>query len=161
MAQGEFTLVRELIEKAIKKAGNLGVDPDLYAMMADAAVQQRDLIALREYAPLLENAAMSLGHNLYLATAHRAWGVLHMLESQFEEAKVRLDQAAALFLGLDTRWQLGRTHFELGELAVAQADTAEAHRQYSNALNLFEEMKALPDAARTRSELALLDNHTH
>jgi tetratricopeptide (TPR) repeat protein len=96
-------------------------------------------------------------HKHYLATAHRAWGVLYRLEGAYEEAEVRLDQAVALFKGLDTRWQLGRTHFELGELAAERAEAAEAKRQYARALALFEEMGAVPDAERTRAALLSLE----
>ena len=58
------------------------------------------------------------------------------------------------FEGLDTRWQLGRTLVELGELAREQSKTAEAKQQYAKALQLFEEMGAVPDAARTREALS-------
>jgi tetratricopeptide (TPR) repeat protein len=159
MAQGEFALVRELLEKAIHEEKLTFIaDLDLYAMLADVAVQQRDRDALREYAPLLEETATPLEHNLYLATAHRAWGVLHRLEGAYEEAETRLQQAVAVFGGLDTRWQLGRTHFELGQLAVDRYDTAEAKQQYARALALFEEMGAVPDAGRARKALSLLEN---
>ncbi len=160
MGQGEFALVRQHLEKAIHKEYSGTGDHDVYAMLADAATQQRDAAALRKYAPILEELAVRLDHNLYLAIAYRARGVLHRLAGEYQEAQARLNQAIALFRGLDTRWQLGRTHFELGELAVDQADTTEAHRQYSNALRLFDEMTALPDAAKTRSALVSLENQT-
>jgi tetratricopeptide (TPR) repeat protein len=121
-------------------------------------MQERDEAALREYAPLVEEEAATLEHNLYLATAHRAWGVLHRLEGQYEEAEARLEQAVALFHGLDTRWQLGRTHLELGQLAADRSDAAAAKQQYTRALELFEEMGAVPDAGRARKALSLLEN---
>ena len=93
-------------------------------------------------------------HNLYLATAHRAWGVLHRLEGQYDQAKARLLKAVALFEGLDTHWQLGRTHFELGELAADREQPAEAKQHYARALTLFEEMGAMPDAKRARDALS-------
>ena len=109
-----------------------------------SAVQQRDAADLREYAPLLEESAALLEHNLYLATAHRAWGVLHRLEGQYELAEARLLEAVALFEGLDTRWQLGRTHFELGELAAIdlnrpkQNNTTPGHWHYSRKWGLYQ-----------------------
>ena len=154
MAQGEFALVREILEKAIQRPSVIVSDHDVYAVLADAAVQQRDTDGLREYAPLLEEAAVSLEHNLYLATAHRAWGVLHRLEDQYDQAEIRLLEAVSLFTGLGTRWQLGRTHFELGELAADQSQPAQAKQHYARALALFEEMGAIPDAKRTRDALA-------
>lgn len=153
MAQGEFALVREILEKAIQRPSVIVSDHDVYAALADAAAQQQDQDALRKYAPWLEDAAASLQHKLYLATAHRAQGILHRLENQYELAQQQLLQAASLFRGLDTRWQLGRTHFELGALATARSRPAEARRHYATALELFEEMGAVPDARRAKDAL--------
>ena len=126
-------------------------------MLADTAVQQRDLAALRQYAPLAEETATQCGHVLYQAIAHRAWGVAHRLAGKYDQANVRLHQALVLFQDLDTRWQIGRTLAELGELAVARAETTTARDYYSRALTAFEEMKAAPAAARMRAALAALD----
>ena len=158
MAQGEFALVKENLEKAIHRPSLIISDHDVYAMLSDAAVQQRDRDALREYAPLLEEAAVSLEHKLYLATAHRAWGVMHRLEGEFEQAEARLEQAITLFSGLDTRWQLGRTHLELGELAAGRSQTAGAKHHYARALELFEQMGAIPDAALAHEGLSKVKN---
>ncbi|HSG16731.1 MAG TPA: tetratricopeptide repeat protein [Anaerolineae bacterium] len=154
MAQGEFALVREILIKAIQRPSVIVSDHDVYAVLVDAAVQQRDTDGLREYAPALEEAITNMEHNLYLATAHRAWGVLHRLEGQYDQAKARLLKAVALFEGLDTHWQLGRTHFELGELAADREQPAEAKQHYARALTLFEEMGAMPDAKRARDALS-------
>jgi tetratricopeptide (TPR) repeat protein len=133
------------------------LDNDLYAMLADVAAQQRDLAALRQYAPLAERLASRYDHVLYQAIAHRAWGVAHRLAGEYAEANVRLSQALELFQGLDTRWQIGRTLSELGELAAARAEALAARDYFSRALATFEDMKAAPDAARVRAVLAILN----
>ncbi len=159
MAEGEFALVRKHLELALHKEITWLARPhDLYAMLADAAVQQRDSKGLLKYAPLLEKEALDLDHSLYLALAHRAWGVAHRLNGDFEEAEARLGLALELFRDLDTRWQLGRTYYELGELAAARSNPAKAAEQYSASLKLHEEMGALPDAVRTREAMDLLAN---
>jgi hypothetical protein len=126
-------------------------------MLADVAAQQRDLAALRQYAPLAEETAAQCGHELYQAIAHRAWGVAHRPAGEYAEAEVRLHQALALFQALDTRWQIGRTLFELGTLAAARAETPTVRDYYFRALTAFEDMRAAPDAARVRAALAALD----
>ena len=157
MAEGEFALVRKYLERAIHQEKSFLVrNHDLYAMLADAAVQQRDPNGLLKYAPLLEKDALELDHNLYLAIANRAWGVAHRLKGDFEEAEARLGLALELFRDLDTRWQLGLTHYELGDLAAARSDPARASEHYTASLELFKGMEALPDAARTRAALASL-----
>jgi hypothetical protein len=126
-------------------------------MLADVAAQQRDLAALRKYMPLAEETATHYGNILYQAIVHRAWGVTHRLVGEYAEAKARLHQALVLFQGLDTRWQIGRTLSELGELAVACAEVAAARDYFSQALVAFEDMKAAPDVARVRAALEALD----
>ncbi len=153
MAEGEFALVRQHLEHVLSKTSIWPGDHDLYAMLADAAVQQRDETALRQYAPLAEEAATRCDHKLYQAIAHRAWGVAHRLAGQYAESASRLAQAMNLFDGLQTRWQIGRTRFELGELALARNDTVGAREHFSQSLAMFEEMQAAPDAARARATL--------
>jgi hypothetical protein len=164
MAEGEFALVRQHLEQALpKRAIPLGHgapagDHDLYAMLADVSALQRDEAALRKYAPLAEEAAARCGHPLYLAIAHRAWGVAHRLagRSAYTESEARLRNALDLFSALETRWQIGRTLFELGELAAARKDAGGARDYFSRALAAFEALRAAPDAARTRRALASL-----
>ena len=79
--------------------------------------------------------------------------VLYTNRGRNAEAEERLKRALELFRGLDTRWQTGRTLFELGELSQAQGDSARARERLTLALSAFEEMKAAPDAARTRAML--------
>src|SRR3990172_1248948 len=140
MAEGEFALVRQHLEIALGKTAAWVGEHDLYAMLADAAAQQRDEAALRQYAPLAEEAATRYDHKLYQAIAHRAWAVAHRLAGEYAEAEARLNQALALFQELETRWQLGRTLAELGELALAQRETVSARGYFQRALDLFDSM---------------------
>lgn len=162
MAEGEFTLVRQHLQEALTKPGfefsysTPTADIDLYAMMVDVVAQQRDLPALQKYAPLAEELALRNNHPLYQAIVHRAQGVAQRLTGEYPEAETRLEQALALFRRLDARWQIGRTLNELGELALARANSAAARDFFSHALATFEELGAAPDAARTRVTLETL-----
>jgi len=157
MAEGEFVLVRKYLEIALGKTASWIGEHDLYAMLADAAAQQGDAAALEQYAPLVEELAARYGHKLYQAIAHRARGVAHRLAGRTVQAEERLKQALELFETLNTRWQIGRTLFELGELALRAPSGNEAAREYfSRAFSAFEEMGAVPDATRTREKLAAL-----
>ena len=127
-----------------------------FFMLADLAVLERDEAALRQYAPRAEELAARDGHVLYQASAHRAWGVLHRQEGDYEKAEERLNQALELFQGMETRWQIGRTLCEFAELALAREETDLARDYFSRALLTFEEIGANPDAARTRAALASL-----
>jgi hypothetical protein len=156
LAEGEFALVRHHLEGALQRTGAWVGDHDLYAMLADAAVQQRDEAALRQYAPLAEETALRYDHKLYQGIAHRAWGVLHWLAGEEAEAAARLNLALELFQKLGARWQIGRTLFELGELALARAEAGDAREQFIRARTAFEKMGAVPDVARTRARLESL-----
>ncbi len=160
MAAGEFALVKNYLEVAGKKPlstrGFVMNETERYFLLADLAVLERDEVALHHYAPPAEETAVRDGHLLFQACSHRAWGVLHRLEGKYEEAEARLNQALEMFQKLETRWQMGRTLFELAELALAQTNTAEARDYFSRALATFEEMRAVPDAARVRAALEAL-----
>ena len=164
LAEGEFALVREYVELALNKspnpAGAPSGDHDLYAVLVDGAMQQRDQTALRKYAPLAEETATRIDHKLYTAIAYRAWGVAHRLAEEYAEAERRLNLALNIFAEMGTRWQSGITLFELGELARAQRNTAAAHDYFSRALIAFEEMRAAPDIVRTRTALDQVMEYT-
>jgi tetratricopeptide (TPR) repeat protein len=156
MAEGEFALVQKYLEIGLNKTAAWVGEHDLYAMLADAAVQQRDEAALQKYAPLAEEFASRYDHKLYQGIAHRAWGVSHRLAGHYAESRTRLQQALELFQQLDTRWQIGRTFFELGELDLARVENTQAREQFSRALSAFEAMGASPDLARTREKLTMV-----
>ncbi len=156
MGEGEFTLVRQHLDAAVGLSLSWVGDHDVYAALTDAASRQGDEAAIRQYAPEAEALAARYGHTLYRAIAHRAWGVAHRLAGEYVQADMRLHKALDLFNGLHTRWQIGRTLFELGELAAAQTDTAQARDFFAGALAAFQEMRAAPDAQRTEAALASL-----
>ncbi len=153
---GEFALVRQELEVALHPAASWLGDHDVYAALVDVAVMQRDEAGIHQYAPLAEELAVRYGHTLYQAIAHRAWGVAHRLAGKHTEAEARLTRALELFGGLNTCWQIGRTLFEMGELAVAQAQAEQARDCFTRALGSFTDMRAAPDMARTRAALEAL-----
>ncbi len=161
MAEAEFALVKDHLEAAGKMPGSsrgfLMNETERYFLLADLAVLERDETDLRQYAPLAEEMARRDGHILYQASAHRACGVLYLLTGDYLEAEARLNQALDLFQELETGWQIGRTLYELAELAIARVDHTVARDYFSRALVAFEEIGANPDALRTRDALRSLD----
>jgi len=155
MGQGEFALVRQELEAAFGQSAEFDYvgDHDVHTTLVDVAALQRDEAAIRAYAPAAEELAIRHGHKLYQAIICRAWGVAHRLASEYPQAEARFNQALALLSEVGARWQLGRTHFELGELAVARGDQAAARACFTRALADFEFMRAAPDVARTRAAL--------
>jgi len=153
-AQGEFALVKQNLENAIGTAGqpvNFGTmahDHEIYMTLADTAAELRDAAALRKYAHVLEKLASRDNHRLYLAIAHRALGVEHRLAGEHAPAETRLKQALELFTKLGTRWQIGRTLFELGELNLTHSPP-KAREYYSQALGSFEEIQAKKNVEQT------------
>jgi tetratricopeptide (TPR) repeat protein len=124
-------------------------DHEIYMILTDTAAELRDLDALHKYAPIIEQLASRDNHRLYLAIARRALGVSHRLAGQPSEAEHHLRQALDLFTKLGTRWQIGRTLFELGALH-STATQEKAREYYSQALAAFEEIRSAPYAERTR-----------
>src|SRR4029079_4537149 len=131
-------------------------DHDVLVTIVDVAALQYDEAALRQYAPRAEALADELGHTVYQATVHRAWGVAHRLAGEYAESEARLNSALVLFRPLNTRWQIGRTLFELGELAVARQQPGDARGYFCDALASFDAMRAAPDSARARAAIEAL-----
>jgi tetratricopeptide (TPR) repeat protein len=160
-AKGEFALVTQNMETAREKPGQpvkrgtMAHEHHMYMLLTEAAVQRGDAAALEQYLPPFEELATRDDHSLYRAIAQRARGVAHRLAGENAKAKARLEQALESFNGLGTRWQIGRTLFEMGELAVAEADPAAARRHYQGALAEFEALQARPDAERARRALQI------
>ena len=156
MAEGEFALVQKYLELAINKTAAWVGEHDIYAMLADVAVQQRDEASLQKYAPLAEEFASRYDHKLYQAIAHRAWGVLHRLAGQHNEAETRLNNALEVFQQMNARWQAGRTLYDLGEVFLGRGDKPSARDHFSRALSAFEAIGAVPDAARMQERMSAL-----
>ena len=129
-------------------------DHDVYSTLVDVAALQRDEVGIRTYAPLAEEFALRYEHKLYLGVVSRAWSVAHRLSGEYDQAEARLSRALSLFEALGARWQIGRTLFEQGELALARGRLAEARDHLTRALAEFEAMRARPDAERTRVMLS-------
>ena len=133
-------------------------DHEIFMTLADTAMEMRDLSALQEYAPSLQELAERDRHKLYLGIALRALGVAQRLDGKHIESKARLKQALDLFTKLGARWQMARTLFELGEWNLTQPEKKVQAREYfSLALSLFDEIQAVPNAERTREALRSLD----
>ena len=130
----------------------------MLATLIDVAAMQLDQAAIRQYAPRAEELAVKYGHGLYQAIALRAWGVAYRLAGEYPQAGERLNTALATFRRLNTRWQIGRTLFELGELARSQDNLDGARQVFTFALSAFEEMKAAPDIARVHAAINLLNS---
>ena len=161
-AESEFALVKDKLEPALKlsgqpvKRGTMAHEHIVYMMLVDSAARVNDETGIRRNVPQLEELATRDDHQPYLAVAHRAWGIAHRLAGEYTEAEARLNQALDLFNGLETRWQVGRTLYELGELALARSDSEAAGDFFSRAMDAFEEMGAVPDVTRTKAKLESL-----
>jgi len=161
-AEGEFALVKEYMERGLQlpgqpvKRGTMAHTHDVYTLLVESAARQRDTAALQKYASLAEELATRDKHKLYLAIAQRASGVAHLLAGEYIETETHFNHALELFRELGTRWQLGRTLAELGEVERARGNTAAARDYFSQALATFEELRASPDVERTRAAMAVL-----
>ena len=164
MAEGEFALIHEYGEAGLirpSKGWATFGDHDLYSLLADAAAAQHDESTLQRYVPLAEESARRYDHRLYQAIAHRSRGVAHRLAGEYVEAESSLNQALGIFNDMNTTYQIGRTLFELGELAAAQTDIVKAREYFTRALMAFEIMGALPDVAQTRKKMAQVSDSPH
>ena len=136
--------------------GTMAHDHDVYMMLVESALEMEDISTLEKYTPLLEKLAVRDSHQLYLAIAQRAWGALHRLQGAYADSENCLQEALSLFTMLGTRWQCGRTQFELGKLALSRGNKGSASKAFAEALMSFEELGAKPDEGRVLHELELI-----
>lgn len=154
-AAGEFAQITKYLESAPNQGAEWVGDHDLYAALVDTAVRERNEAQIRKYAPLAEETAARYGHRLYQAIASRAWGVLHLLDQEPALAQARLEQALDIFTELGTQWQIGRTYFELFNLAKASDEQEKSKNYLSLSQSAFEkagaafEIKVVKEARKT------------
>ena len=129
----------------------------VYMMLVDTAASARDKETIEKYVPLLEELAIRDDHQPYLAISHRARGVAHRLKNEFDEAEKFFLQALEYFESAGMSWQQGRTLYELGELALQQKNVKLSQDRFNQALEIFEQITAKPDAERTKKTLATVE----
>ena len=74
--------------------------------------------------------------------------ILHRLRGEYADSENCLQEAMSIFTDLDTRWQCGKTQFELGKSAQGRGETGAASKAFAEALKYFEELGARPDQER-------------
>ena len=136
--------------------GTMAHDHDMYMMLVESAREIEDQSTLEKYTPLLEELAERDGHQLYLAIAKRASGVVHRLRGEFEDSENCLQEAMIIFTKLDARWQCGRTKLELGKSAQSRGDISAASKAFAEGLKYFEQLGAKPDQGRVLQALELI-----
>jgi tetratricopeptide (TPR) repeat protein len=155
-AEGEFSLISKRLEPALDlsgqpvKRGTMAHEHIVYMMLVDSAAMAKDEAAIRKYAPLLQALTERDDHRPYMAIAERAWGIAHRIAGKFDDAEESLKAAFEHFAELDTRWQMGRTLFEMGELELARSNAELAEDYFTQALKAYESVLANPDITRTR-----------
>lgn len=159
-AEGEFAQVAEYLKGGMSTASGLLEigDNDLITMLTDMAAEQDNLEYLNEFAPQAEDLAKQLDHRLYKAIAARAMGVKYRLDKEYKQAENRLTKAMEIFEESETAWQLGRTHYEFGQLYAAQDQPKEAKKHYEQAIARYESLGARPNIERTQAALKAMKN---
>jgi hypothetical protein len=127
----------------------------VYMMLVDSAAIARDRDSILKYAPILEELTLRDDHQPYLAVVNRAYGIAHRLSEEFDQAETRLQQALDIFEKLDTPWQVGRTLYELGQLAQVRGDDDLSKVMFTKALDEYERIDAKPDQFRTKAALGI------
>ena len=161
-AAGEFAQLQERLLPALGlagqpvKRGTMAHEHIVYMMLVDSAGLVRDEATIREYAPRLQALAERDDHRPYLAISQRAWGIAHCLAGEYDQAEGCFKDALNQFVEMDAVWQIGRTHFELAELALERSDPGGAVDHFTQAQDAFESLGASQDLARTRAAIKQL-----
>ena len=141
-AAGEFAQTNQILEKALRHTSEWVGDHDIYAVLVDMAADRREQEELWRLAPLADESARRYNHQLYIGVALRSWGVLHLLQKEYEQADTRFKQAADIFEKLGTKWQLGKTYTAWGELARERGQESIASALLQKAKSAFRELRS-------------------
>jgi tetratricopeptide (TPR) repeat protein len=125
----------------------------VYMMLVDSAAMNRDPNSLKRFTPILEELTNRDNHLPYLAVAHRARGILHRLEGEFELAEESFKESIKLFDGLGMRWQLGRTLAEMAELELTKENIDSAKEYFKGASSAYKEINARTDLNKIQDQL--------
>ena len=125
----------------------------MYSLRVDTAVIEEDLEALKEYSPWFEKEAKRHDHKFFQAVALRANAVANRLGGKYKPALEQLEKAEVIFQEFETNWQLGRTHYEFGQLYALQNDSKNAVSHFDSAIQFFDGMGAKPDLEKTEAAL--------
>ena len=126
--------------------------------MVDAAERSGNREVLQQVVASATETAERYDHRLYLGIAQRAWGLLHLLEGEMDQAAERLESAYRHFKDLRANWQLGRTLIRMGELAEKAGRRAEAAERAREAQALFKGIQAADDLQRAISMIERLSS---
>lgn len=159
MAEGEFALVAEKLKRALPlsgqpvKRGTMAHEHIVHMMVVDSLCIAEDLQGISTYAPRLVELAERDGHRPYLAVARRALGVAARLAGDLEEARRLLNEALDAFTEIGLSWQAGRTYHEMGKLELARGSNEQAEAYFTEALETFGQIDAVPFMKSAQSEL--------
>ncbi|MEK6221488.1 MAG: tetratricopeptide repeat protein, partial [Chloroflexota bacterium] len=109
-----------------------------------------------KYLPRLEGSSVWLEKDINHAVTQRARGVSLLLNGNYSKAEEKLNTALKTFVDFDTQWQMGRTYFELGQLAAVQEHNSAAKDFYQQAIDSYEKLGAVPDISKTNEALKQL-----
>ena|SRR5258708_461425 len=161
MAEGEFALIAEHLEAALRQPltltrwGSAATDLDVLVLFAEYAAE-RSLPGQAAYAQRALQAAEAVGHQLYQGSARWALGQAHLRAGALDEAETSFAQALELFQAVPAPWQAARTWLALASVDQARAQPELARPMLELALSEFQALGAAPDAERAVAALRLL-----
>lgn len=155
-AEGEFAQVKKHLEIALDNPEAIFVNTDIVEMLVDIAAEHREVETLKKYLVMLEDGLDRINNRYYQGILFRSAGVLHTLQDEYGLAEEKLKEALGVFKDLNAPWQIGRTYYELGQLAGVQGEGKVAREHYENGLTSFEKMGAKPYMEKTRAAVESL-----
>jgi DNA-binding NtrC family response regulator/tetratricopeptide (TPR) repeat protein len=140
LEQGDAGQAIEVLAKAVHEWGRFQHRPMLgwfTTLLGEAHLVNGDLARARELAAQGLEIAAGIRFGYGVAWAQRTLGRIARAEAAFPEAERRLREALATFGSIQARFEVGRTHLDLAELAHDRGEAAGTAREARQAAELF------------------------
>ena len=150
LAQGDVAVAAAGVGRALEEATDPIVRPELLAAAVDVLLAVGDVPAAAARATELSDLAAQLDAAVLNALATAGTGAVRAAEGDPAGGLALLRTAWALWHDLDAPYEAARVRVEIGRACRALGDEEAARMELDAAAEVFAQLGAVPDLARTR-----------
>ncbi len=155
LEQGDFREAEACLDESLRLMCHLHL-PRLHSFFM--VLHSEVALAQGQYQQARERAAEGLAlasetqYRVVIAWAQRTLGKLAMTQGTLDEATTLSHQALAHFAAISARFEMGRTHLVLAELAHLQSQPKTVHHHFRTAYEIWDTLGVPTHMARLRQQ---------
>jgi tetratricopeptide (TPR) repeat protein len=157
LARGATKEAKQLFLSAYEARLGRVLLPMLLAELAELGARTTDVELYERFGAQASELGWRSGARKALAQATRARGIIAVAQTRWDDALADLESALDRYVDMGTVWEEARTRYALAGLYQrrgAKGDALLSREQLTQALSLYEPLRAVRDIARVRAALA-------